>query len=202
MLGLTNLKVSKPWNAKPCVLGDRGFVNPRRSCSRNCEQINRVRVPATLDCDSAKLLMENEGYLFIDMRSAKEYDHEHITKPPRKTVNIPCSDLATFVSEITGKFKSPDAKLLLVCRKGDLGIQSANILEEQGYTSVCGVQGGFDGWMERWTTSGRRRIVGKFVSSGRESLKSGLNLDPEVASTYEENWGHPELSLPSNRTKS
>jgi len=194
--------------SRPFVLRGQCFVDPRRrngagaSCSRNCQQKSGVRVSATLDCDSAKVMMENEGYLFVDMRSAKEYDHEHITKPPRKTLNIPYCDSASFLSQITAKFKSPGAKLLLVCRKGDLGIQSANILQEQGYPMVHGVDGGFDGWMERWTTSGRRRIVGKFVSSGRESLKSGLNLDPEVASTYEENWGNPELSLPSNRTKS
>jgi hypothetical protein len=53
--------------------------------------------------------------------------------------------------------------------------------------------------MLKYTTSGRKRMPkGKFVSSGREALKSGLNLDPTVASTYEENWGRPELSIYSS----
>jgi len=31
--------------------------------------------------------------------------------------------------------------------------------------------------------------MGKWVSTGKESLKSGLSLDPNVAAAYEENWG-------------
>ena len=47
--------------------------------------------------------------------------------------------------------------------------------------------------MVKWTPSGRKRPPkGKFVAT-RESLKSGLDLDPEVAATYEENWGTPAL---------
>jgi hypothetical protein len=68
--------------------------------------------------------------------------------------------------------------------------------KEFGYEQVFGVKGGYDGWMVKWTPSGRKRPPkGKFVATGRESLKSGLDLDPEVAATYEENWGNPEASF-------
>ena len=156
-----------------------------------------IRIHA-LECDDAKVMLENEGYMFIDMRSTKEYDGEHITKPARKTVNIPCcsgDEVDGFVREIEKRYRDT-AKLLLVCKSGELGVECANILMEMGYKNVHGVQGGYEGWMIKYTTSGRKRMPkGKFVSSGREALKSGLNLDPTVASTYEENWGRPELSI-------
>jgi rhodanese-related sulfurtransferase len=139
--------------------------------------------------------------MFVDMRSEKEYDYEHITKPPRMTVNIPYQgDVEEFVSRVQGRFGSHNG-LLLVCSEGVIGIECAEILRGKGYDKVYGVDGGYQGWMQQFTTSGRRRIMGKFVSSGKEALKSGLNLDSEVASTYEENWGKPELSLPSNRSQ-
>ena len=67
---------------------------------------------------------------------------------------------------------------------------------------MYGVVGGYDGWMVKWTPSGRKRPPkGKFVATGRESLKSGLDLDPEVAATYEENWGNPEASFAANSNR-
>jgi len=158
-----------------------------------------------MECEEAKMVLENEGYMFIDMRSKREYDEEHITKPARKTVNIPCctgDEVDGFVGEIVKRYRDT-AKLLLVCKSGELGVECAEILmKEYGYGSVYGVQGGYEGWMEKYTTSGRRRMPkGKFVSSGREALKSGLNLDPTVASTYEENWGRPELSIYTGSTR-
>lgn len=158
-------------------------------------------VEYVLECEAAKSLLDSKACLFVDMRSEKEYDYEHITKPPRMTVNIPYQgDVETFVSRIQERY-SPDTGLLLVCSDGESGVTCAAVLRDKGgYTKVYGVDGGYRQWMQQFTTSGRRRIVGKFVSSGKEALKSGLNLDPEVASTYEENWGKPEKSLPSNRS--
>ena len=41
------------------------------------------------DIDPAKLLMERQQFLFVDMRTEKMYEKEHIVKPPRQTVNVP-----------------------------------------------------------------------------------------------------------------
>lgn len=155
-----------------------------------------------LECEAAKSMLDSKTCMFVDMRSEKEYDYEHITKPPRMTVNIPYNgDVEEFVSRVESRFgNSASAGLLLVCTDGVIGISCAKLLRDKGYTEVYGVDGGYQGWMQQFTSSGRRRIMGKFVSSGKEALKSGLNLDSEVASTYEENWGKPELSLPSNRS--
>ena len=135
------------------------------------------------------------------MRSAKAYDNEHVTKPVKMTVNVPYESEGDFVSKVTARY--PDrraARLLLVDGTGEAGVAVAEVLRgEYGYEQVFGVVGGYEAWMRQYTTSGRRRIQGTFVSSGKEALKSGLNLDAAVASTYEENHGRPELSMPSNR---
>ena len=149
--------------------------------------------------------MERQQFTFIDMRSAKAYDKEHIVKPPRQTVNVPYVEgedtIESFTSKLTTKYANPgSAKLLMVDADGTKGIEVARKMrEELGYEHVFGVSGGYDGWMAKWTPSGRKRPPkGRFVSTGRESLKSGLDLNPEVAATYEENWGNPEASFAAN----
>ena len=161
-----------------------------------------------MDIDPAKLCMERQAFFFVDMRSAKEYENEHIVKPPRQTVNVPFisekDTIASYAEKIREKYKHPStAKLLLVDADGTIGIEVATELREKfGYESVYGVVGGYDGWMVKWTPSGRKRPPkGKFVATGRESLKSGLDLDPEVAATYEENWGNPEASFAANSNR-
>ena len=148
-----------------------------------------------------KDLLEARSHLFVDMRSAKAYDYEHVTKPAKMTVNVPYEhgSMDEFVGELKMKFSSPSAKLLLVDETGEDGIMAAELLRESGYAGVHGVVGGYATWLKHYTTTGRRRIQGKFISTGREALKSGLDLDPAVASTYEENHGKVDLSLPSNR---
>lgn len=147
-----------------------------------------------------KELFEAKSHLFVDMRSTKAYEYEHVTKPVKMTVNVPFTQgsMEEFVGELKVRFR-PGAKLLLVDETGEDGIQAAEVLREAGYVGVYGVLGGYTGWLKNYTTTGRRRIQGKFVSTGKEALKSGLGLDPAVASTYEENHGKVDLSLPSNR---
>ena len=156
------------------------------------------------DIDPAKLLMERQQFLFVDMRTEKMYEKEHIVKPPRQTVNVPYDGTDTieqFTEKLKNKYINPSsAKLLLACADGTIACQVAEKMQKEfGYEQVFGVKGGYDGWMVKWTPSGRKRPPkGKFVATGRESLKSGLDLDPEVAATYEENWGNPEASFAAN----
>ena len=82
------------------------------------------------------------------------------------------------------------AKLLVADFDGEVCQQAADLLHDAGFTAVVAVQGGYSGWRKVFTTCGRRRPPqGKWVSTGKEALKSGLDLDPNVAAAYEENWG-------------
>eukprot|EP00889_Picochlorum_renovo_P008808 jgi/Picre1/35838/NNA_003298.t1 len=125
----------------------------------------------TLQCEDAKAMLDSKTCVFVDMRSEKAYDYEHITKPPRMTVNIPYhegGDIEDYAALIQRRYSNTNTGLLLVCEDGDIGIATADILQGKGYAKVYGVEGGYQGWMQKFTTSGRRRIGGKFVSSGKE----------------------------------
>ena len=190
-----------------CRLGRRLRRQPlsRRRVEASSSSETSSSEASSKDIDAAKLSMERQQFTFIDMRSAKAYDKEHIVKPPRQTVNVPYVEgedtLESFTSKVTTKYANPgSAKLLMVDADGTKGIEVARKMrEELGYEQVFGVNGGYDGWMAKWTPSGRKRPPkGRFVSTGRESLKSGLDLNPEVAATYEENWGNPDASFAAN----
>lgn len=188
-----------------CSLGRAQWTATRATASRRRRFVVSASAgepSVALPLETAKEWFEKDVVTFVDLRSARDYDYEHITKPIRRTVNVP-HDGSTdaLVDKISSNYK-PSSKLLLVDATGEQGIDAAGVLRERGYEQCYGVEGGYEVWMKNFTTTGRRRIQGKFVSSGKEALKSGLNLDAAVASTYEENHGRADLSLPSNRVAS
>ena len=141
--------------------------------------------------------MEKEEFLFIDCRSAKDYDRAHITKPPQKTRNIPMDgegmgerELAAWVKKCAEKTR-PSMKLLVADVDGTRAEAMVRALRASGgYANAFAVEGGYNGWTAKYTTFGRKvPPKGRFVSTGKEALKSGLDLDATVAAAYEENWG-------------
>lgn len=63
---------------------------------------------------------------------------------------------------------------------------AADALLEGGFSSVLVVEGGYAGWREKYTTSGRKTPPkGRWISTGKEALKSGLNVG-DAALKYEE----------------
>ncbi|KAG2493667.1 hypothetical protein HYH03_008181 [Edaphochlamys debaryana] len=77
--------------------------------------------------------------------------------------------------------------MLLACEDGGQASQRAQeLLAAEGYSSTLRVEGGYEAWTKVFSTSGRRRPPpGRWVSSGKEALKSGLNI-PGVAESYDE----------------
>ena len=144
----------------------------------------------TVDVDAGKFKLEREDYLFVDCRSFREYDRSHITKPPARTVNVPAADsVEDWVAACREKTR-PLMKLLIVDADGSRVDAFASALVDAGYSNVVAVEGGYAAWTAKYTTFGRKvPPKGKFVSTGKEALKSGLDLDDTVAAAYEENWG-------------
>lgn len=145
-----------------------------------------------VDIDAGKYMLEREDYLFVDCRSWKEYDRSHITKPPAKTINVPLAQDASVEDWVKAAREKtrPAMKLLIVDADGARVAELVSGLEAAGYTNAVPVAGGYAAWTAKYTTFGRKvPPKGKFVSTGKEALKSGLDLDPNVASAYEENWG-------------
>ena len=154
----------------------------------------RARANA-VDVDAGKFMLEREEYLFVDCRSWKEYDRSHITKPPQRTINVPLAEDASADSWVKAAREKtrPAMKLLIVDADGSRAEELVDALVEAGYTNAVAVEGGYSTWMSKYTPFGRKvPPKGKFVSTGREALKSGLDLDPTVASAYEENWGRQD----------
>lgn len=142
--------------------------------------------------EEGKRLLEREQYMFVDCRSWKEYDRSHITKPPQQTINVPLDEgesASTWVKRATEKTRK-SMKLLIVDADGARARELTMALMDAGYTSCVAVDGGYVTWTSKFTTFGRPvPPKGRFVSTGKEALKSGLDLDDVVAAAYEENWG-------------
>ena len=108
--------------------------------------------------EEAKVMLEREGFLFLDIRTWKAYDREHITKPPKCTANVPLADGEVpgdgFVENVGKKFRS-SAKLLIADDDGSRAQAAADALLAAGYADVVAVEGGYDAWMKIFTTSGQ-----------------------------------------------
>eukprot|EP00882_Tetradesmus_deserticola_P010486 GHRQ01011076.1.p1 GENE.GHRQ01011076.1~~GHRQ01011076.1.p1 ORF type:complete len:216 (+),score=55.91 GHRQ01011076.1:228-875(+) len=147
---------------------------------------------SSIGAEEAKRLIEREGYKILDVRSARDYDAKHITKPARCSINAPVvqndnvTPNAQFVAEVAAQ-ASKASKLLVMCADGGALSDSAlTQLAESAYSGAVRLQGGYAGWSEVWSPSGKRRPPpGRWVSTGKEALKSGLNI-PGVAESYDE----------------
>ncbi|KAG2451672.1 hypothetical protein HYH02_003452 [Chlamydomonas schloesseri] len=140
-----------------------------------------------VDVEEGKKLLDQGGYKFLDLRPRAEYEREHLTKPPRASVNVPHHPEADFAARVAGQLPARATKMLVVCSDGgEASRRAVQQLEAAGYQEAVMVEGGYAAWTKVFTTSGRRRPPpGRWVSSGREALKSGLNI-PGVAESYDE----------------
>jgi len=147
-----------------------------------------------------KRLLDQAGYRFLDLRPADEYDREHLTKPPRRSVNVPCGGVAAdaeaeaFAERVRGAKIAASQPVLVVCGDGSAGEAAAAALEERGWSQVVAVEGGYRAWRELFTTSGRKvPPKGRWVPTGKESLKSALNVG-DAAMAYEERINVEDLN--------
>lgn len=96
----------------------------------------------------AASLMEQDGWLYLDVRSVPEFDAGH----PEGAYNIPLLHMqgpslvanTSFVDECRAAFQA-DAKLVVGCKSGGRSLQAASMLQAAGFTSVVDQRAGFDG---------------------------------------------------------
>mmetsp|Transcript_48415 Transcript_48415/g.92627 ORF Transcript_48415/g.92627 Transcript_48415/m.92627 type:complete len:154 (+) Transcript_48415:296-757(+) len=138
------------------------------------------------DVEAGFIMLDRGGFMFLDVRSEQAYDDAHITKPPRKSVNIPypCSD---FVIKVQSKFPNKEAQILVACEDGQSqSVAAVKDMVTEGYINTVLVEGGWQAWSSIFSTSGRRKPpAGRWMSTGKEALKSGLDVG-SAALTYEE----------------
>ncbi|AKT37450.1 rhodanese-like domain-containing protein [Chondromyces crocatus] len=108
----------------------------------------------------AKKLIDEEGYIYVDVRSEPEYASGH----PAGAKNLPFQNVGPggmqanqdFLPVVQALFPK-DAKLILGCRSGQRSLRAAEALLGAGYTDVIDQRAGFDG---------RRDMFGKLIEPG------------------------------------
>jgi rhodanese-related sulfurtransferase len=95
----------------------------------------------------AKRLCDEEGYVFVDVRSVPEFEAEH----PQGAFNVPLMHAGTggmtpnpdFASVMLARFPK-DAKIVLGCKGGNRSLRALQTLAQLGFTSLVDQRAGFD----------------------------------------------------------
>lgn len=96
----------------------------------------------------AKRLVDEEGYLYLDVRSEPEFSAGH----PTGAHNVPLMNAGPrgmapnpeFMAVVEALYPK-DAKLVLGCRSGGRSLRAAEMMAAAGYTSVLDQRAGYEG---------------------------------------------------------
>jgi rhodanese-related sulfurtransferase len=96
----------------------------------------------------AKKLLDEEGYVYLDVRSEQEYAAGH----PTGAQNVPLmhagpagmSPNPEFLAVVQAIYPK-DAKLVVGCKAGGRSLKAAEMMIGAGYTGVIDQRAGFDG---------------------------------------------------------
>lgn len=106
----------------------------------------------------AKDLIDQQGYVYVDVRSIPEFDQGH----PTDAYNVPLNHAGPagmaanpdFLAVMEKSFPK-DAKLVLGCQGGGRSLRAAGMLEQAGFTNVVDNRAGFQGHAEPgWRPAG------------------------------------------------
>lgn len=133
--------------------------------------------------EEAKALMENEGYVYLDVRSIPEFEAGH----PVGAYNIPIAHMtsggmrpnAGFLAEVASVF-SKDSKLVVGCKMGGRSLRAAQTLIQTGYENVVDQRAGFDG---------ARDAFGQLQEAGWHRIGFDVALEAQPGRSYDELFG-------------
>jgi len=98
--------------------------------------------------DEARRMMDEDGYVYVDVRSVPEFDGGH----PAGSYNVPLAHAGP-----RGMVPNPDfvavmkrhfplgTRIVVGCRSGGRSLQAAALLLSSGYTDVVDQRAGFEG---------------------------------------------------------
>jgi rhodanese-related sulfurtransferase len=105
--------------------------------------------------DEAKRLVDEQGYVYVDVRSVPEFEAGH----PEGSYNVPIAHLEPmgmapnrdFLRVMEQRF-GREAKIVVGCKSGGRSLQAASILLDSGFQNVVDQRAGFDGtpWEPGW----------------------------------------------------
>jgi len=85
-------------------------------------------------------LEQNSNVHLVDVRSAQEYEKQHVPN----AINIPATELAADA----GKFSKADAFVCICNHGGERSKSSAEYLYNEGFDNAFYLEGGTAGWFE------------------------------------------------------
>ena len=92
-----------------------------------------------IDMGGVEDLMDEDGTVFIDVRSPEEFADGHI----ENSINIPEAELKADHAALPGK----DATVITVCNVGKVSLRSLLLLKAMGYGNVKSLMGGLGSWV-------------------------------------------------------
>lgn len=90
-----------------------------------------------IDVEDAKQMLDAKSATFIDIRDASSYEEATIDGAR----NLSWQNAKDFIED-TNK----DETLIVYCYRGNSSKQAVVWFQEQGFTKVFSLRGGFDGW--------------------------------------------------------
>jgi rhodanese-related sulfurtransferase len=130
----------------------------------------------------ALALVQNEGYVYVDVRSVQEYEGGH----PAGSYNVPLMHAspagmqpnADFLAVMEKTFPK-DAKLLLGCMAGNRSMRAIAALQAAGYTDTVDQRAGWGGVKDPfgrvsepgWSGAGLPVASGPDAARGYQALK-------------------------------
>lgn len=128
--------------------------------------------------EEAQKLMDEEGYVYLDVRSIPEYEAGH----PSGAYNVPLMHMGQsgmepnpdFLDVVQASF-SKDAKLVVGCKSGGRSQRAAQQLLQAGYQNVVDQRAGF---------SGAKDSFGQQLEAGWQPKDLPVSTEPESGRTY------------------
>lgn len=129
--------------------------------------------PKRISPQEAKQLVDDEGYLYLDVRTEAEWAAGHPVGAHNVPVNLAgpsgMTDNPDFLATVQANYPK-DSKLVLGCKAGGRSLKAARMLIGAGYTAVVDQRAGYDG---------PRDSFGRVTEQGWAA--SGLPTEKETA---------------------
>ncbi len=130
--------------------------------------------------EEAKALMDNDGYVYLDVRSIPEFEAGH----PAGAYNIPIAHMTPagmrpnpgFLAEVASVFPK-ETKLVVGCKMGGRSLRAAQALIQNGYEHIVDQRAGFDG---------ARDPFGQLQEPGWQRKGLDVTLEAEPGRSYAE----------------
>ena len=130
--------------------------------------------------EEANALVEDEGYVYLDVRSVPEFEAGH----PSGAYNIPIAHMTPagmqanpkFLAEVSAAF-GKDAKLVLGCKSGSRSLHAAKALLQAGFEHVVDQRAGF---------GGARNAFGGLDEAGWQQAGLDVSIEAEPGRSYAE----------------